>query len=152
MSFQFSVFSYQLSELLPSRAQLPKRSASKIGENGQTLIALLMFMLLAITITITSVAITIINLQSGTALATGETALDNANVGAENAVLRLERDSTYAGETMTLASGTATITISGTTTKTIVSVGAVGSYRRTVTVVASNSGNIITPTSWSETP
>lgn len=121
-------------------------------QSGQTIIALLIFMLLAITITTTAVAVTVINLQGGTAFANGEIALNDANTGAENAIEQLERNPSYGGETMTLTDGTATITVSGTTTKTIISVGAFGNFRRTVTVVAANASNTITPTNWSETP
>lgn len=122
------------------------------NERGQTLIALLIFMMLAIMITVTSIAITIINLQGGTGMSNGEIALSNATTGAENALEQLERDPTYTGETMTLTDGTATITVSGSGTKTIVSVGAFDTFERTVTVTATYASNIITETSWVETP
>ena len=109
-------------------------------------------MMLAIMITATSIAITVINLQGGTGLNNGEIALNDATTGAENALEQLERNPGYAGETMTLTDGTATITVSGTSTKTIVSVGAFGNFSRTVTVTASYASNIITETSWVETP
>ena len=109
-------------------------------------------MMLAILIGTTAVAITVINAQSGTAYSSGNIAFDDATTGAENALLRLERDPTYTGETMTLVNGTATITVSGSGTKTITSVGDFGNFERTVTVVATYANNTITPTSWTETP
>lgn len=122
------------------------------NQSGQTIIALLMFMLMAITITMAGAAITISNLQTGSAFGQGEQALANATTGAENALQQLERDPSYSGETMTLPTGAATITVSGTGTITIVSVGTVSSYHRTITVVATDTANTITETSWSETP
>jgi len=128
------------------------RRLHTIGSNGQTLIALLIFMMLAIMITTTAVAVTVINSQAGAAYANGGMALDNATTGAENAVIQLERDPNYTGETMTLTNGTATITVSGSGTKTITSVGTNGNFERTVTVVATYASNTITVTSWTETP
>lgn len=125
-------------------------------ESGQTLIALLIFMLLSILITTTAVTITVINVQGGNQGNFGELARQAAETGAENALLRLERDPTYTGETMTINSTTtATITVSGTTTRTITSVGTVagiGTFKRTVVVTASYSGLAFTVTSWIETP
>lgn len=122
------------------------------SQSGQTLIALLIFMLLAITITTTAAAITIINTQSNGGYVNGETALGNATTGVENALIQLERNPSYAGETLTLANGSAVVTVTGTSTKTIVSVGSIGNYDRTVTATASYSGNVFSLTSWNETP
>lgn len=122
------------------------------NNSGQTVVALLIFMMLAITLTLAATIVVIVNTQSDTSYQQGEQALGNAQTGVENALLRLERDSTYTGETMSLPSGTATITISGTSPITIVSVGHDGRLARTVTVTATTSSGVITLTSWSETP
>jgi Tfp pilus assembly protein PilW len=126
------------------------------NQSGQTLIALLIFMLLSILITTTAVTVTVINTQGNNLANYGELAREAAETGAENAMLQLERDPTYAGETMTInSSATATITVSGTTTRTITSVGTVagiGTYKRTIIVTASYSGLAFTVTSWVETP
>jgi hypothetical protein len=126
------------------------------GEAGQTIIALLIFMMLAVLITTTAAMITVINSQTNTGYTSGELALQAAETGAENALLQLERDPTYTGETMTInGSATATITVSGTTTLTITSLGTVagiGTYKRTVVVTASYSNNTFTVTNWAETP
>lgn len=125
-------------------------------ESGQTIIALLIFMMLAILITTTAVMITVINSQTNTGYSSGELALQAAETGAENAMLQLERDPTYTGETMTINNATtATISVSGTTTRTITSLGTVagiGTYKRTVVVTASYSNNTFTVTNWVETP
>ena len=119
---------------------------------GQTLVALLIFMMLAITLTLSTTTVIIIALQGDIATQNGDQALQYAQVGLENSLLRLERDNTYSGETLTLTSGTATITVSGTTTKTIVSVGASNTAVRTVTATATISGGVVTLSNWAETP
>src|SRR5260221_6902681 len=120
--------------------------------SGQTIIALLIFMMLAIALTLSATAVVIINIQGDPSFRNGETALQDAQTGAENALLRLERDNTYAGETMTLLHGTATITVSGTTTKTIISKGTSGNFVRTITATATITSTVLALTSWSETP
>jgi len=127
-----------------------------MDQKGQTLIALLIFMLLAILITTTAVTLTIINVAGNNQVNFGELARQAAETGAENAMLQLERDPSYSGETMNINSATtATITVSGTTTRTITSVGTVagiGTFKRTVVVTASYSGLAFTVTNWVETP
>ena len=123
-----------------------------LNQSGQTLVALLIFMVLAITITVTAAAITIINTQGNSSYVNGQAALANAEAGVENALLRLERDPSYSGETMTLTAGSVTTTVSGTTTKTITAIGSAGSFKRTVTATAAYSGDTITLTTWAETP
>ena len=124
----------------------------RYNQSGQTIIMLLIFILIAITLAITATAVVIINTQGDIAYQNGEQALQNAQTGAENAILQLERNSSYTGETMTLANGTATITVSGTTPYTIVSVGSSGTLVRTLTVTATITGGALTVNSWSETP
>jgi hypothetical protein len=126
------------------------------SQQGQTIIALLIFMLLSILITTTAVTITVINTQGNNASNFGDLARQAAETGAENAMLQLERDPTYVGETMNINSNTtATITVSGTTTRTITSVGSVagiGTFKRTIIVTATYSGLAFTVTNWVETP
>jgi type II secretory pathway component PulJ len=128
----------------------------QLNTTGQTLIALLIFMMLSIVITTTAVTVTIINTAGNSQSNYGERARQAAETGAENAMLQLERDPTYSGETMNINSATtATITVSGTTTRTITSVGTVagiGTFKRTVVVTATYSGLAFTVTSWIETP
>jgi|GEM_PF-1346138 len=125
-------------------------------QHGQTLIALLIFMMLTIVIGTTAAAVTIINTSANNRWVNGESALAAAETGAENAMMQLERNPSYTGETMNINStATATISVSGTTTKTITSVGAVsgvGITKRTIVATVSYSSNIFTLTSWVETP
>jgi hypothetical protein len=123
-----------------------------LNDTGQTLVALTVYMVVAMMITMGAVAVTIINIRANTSYTSGELALQYATDGAENSLIQLERNASYTGEIMSISSGSATITVSGTSTKTIVSVGSVGNYERTITAIATNTSNNYTVTSWTETP
>ena len=82
----------------------------------------------------------------------GQDALNVAEAGADNALMRLVRDPTYTGESLTVGLGTATITVSGISPKTITSVGQSGNFRRTIVVTATQTNNVLAVTSWVETP
>ncbi len=124
----------------------------KLNDSGQTLVALVIYMVVALTITFGAVAVSIINVRANSNFTNGELALQYAHDGVENALIQLERDPTYVGETITISSGSATITVSGSTTKTITSIGSIGNFKRTVIATATNSSNNYTLTSWVETP
>ena len=124
----------------------PKHNFKK----GQTLVMLLVLMTAGVIITSAAVVMIIINSQSSSKFALGESAYAIAESGAENAILRLVRNPNYAGETLTVGSGTATITVSGSSTKTIVSEGVRGNFRRKVQIVGTYVNNIFTPSSWTE--
>lgn len=124
----------------------------KPNQNGQTLVALLAFMTMAITITTAATTVTLINSQAGSAYAQSQEAFGYAEAGAENALLRLLRDPSFSSETLSFSGGSATISVSGSTTKTIVSEGVSGSFRRKVQVTATHSNDIITVINWSEIP
>jgi hypothetical protein len=122
------------------------------NQSGQTLVALLAFMAMAITLTGAATAVTLTNALTGSKYSLGQEALRFAETGADNALLRLLRDPNYTGETLSVGAGTATITISGSGTKTIVSEGVNGSFRRKVQVTATLASNVLTVTAWSEVP
>jgi hypothetical protein len=122
------------------------------SQSGQMLVALLSFMAVAITLTTAATVVTITNSLATSRYSLGQDALNVAEAGADNALLRLERDPTYTGETLTVGTGTATITVSGSSTKTITSKGQSGTFWRTVIVTATQTNNILAVTSWVETP
>lgn len=119
-------------------------------KKGQTLVMLLILMTAGMIITTAAVIMIIVNSQASSKFALGEDVFAIAESGAENAILRLIRNPNYVGETLTVGSGIATITVSGTSTKTIVSEGVRGNFRRKVQVVGGYVNNIFTPTSWTE--
>ncbi|MFA5933459.1 MAG: hypothetical protein WCV81_04250 [Microgenomates group bacterium] len=127
-----------------------KNTELRVKEKGQTLITLLVFMVIAITVVTGAVAVTIINSEATSKVEIGENSYLLAQTGADNAVLRLLRNPNYTGETFSVGSGTVTITVSGTTTKTIVSEGVMGNFRRKIQVVGTFSGHVFTVSSWNE--
>lgn len=120
-------------------------------QSGQTLIALLVFISMAMTITMASAAVALINTRANTSVVAGEAVLQAAESGAEDAMRQILRYPSYTGETITVGDGTVTISVSGTTTKTIVSQAVIGDYRRTITVVGTYANTVLTISSWSET-
>lgn len=120
------------------------------AEAGQTLITLVVFVAVMTTLTSALVIVAVTSMRTNSKFASSETALAAAEAGAEQAVLRVIRDPVYTGETMAAGNGTATISVSGTTTKTIISEGTVGSlHRRVQVVVTVGTNNVVTVTSWS---
>lgn len=117
---------------------------------GQALVVLLFYMIIAITLATTAIAVVVSNSLSVTRNEDGILAMDIAETGGENAIIRLLRNTGYTGETLVMGDGKAVATVSGTTTKTITSVGTVDSSSRTVQIVATLTNGVLTVTSWQE--
>ncbi len=122
----------------------------KKHQKGQTLVILLVYMVMAIIVTTASVSMILVNSRGADKLLQGTTAYDVAESGAETAMVKLLRDTSYTGETLTVSGGTAVITVSGSSTKTILSKGTLNNFTRTVEVTATNINNVLTVTSWKE--
>ncbi|MBI2034424.1 MAG: hypothetical protein HYT11_01695 [Candidatus Levybacteria bacterium] len=122
----------------------------QISENGQALITLLIFVVVATIITSAAVIMLVVNITATSKYQQGTSVYYIAESGAENALLRLLRDPSYTGETMAVGNGTATITVSGDSEKTITSEGRIGNFERTLEVQTNFSNNIFTITSWKE--
>jgi hypothetical protein len=119
-------------------------------KDGQALIVLVCFAVIATTIIASVVLISITTNSASGRTQEGAVAYSVAESGVENALLRLLRDPSYTGETLAVGSGSAVITVTGTNPKTIVSQGTSGNYYRTLQAVASDSAGILTVTSWKE--
>ena len=120
------------------------------NQKGQTLIVLLTYMIIAIIVTTASIAL-IINSSRGTdKVYQGANSLDIAESGAETAMIKLLRNSSYIGETLTVGSGQAVITVSGTNPKTVLSKGSLNYFTRTIQVIITTTNNVLTITSWKE--
>ncbi len=117
---------------------------------GQTLTVLMVVASISMAIVGTAVAVIATNSGAGAKSASGNATLNLAESGAEEALLQLLRNPSYAGETLTTAAGTATITVTGTNPKTIVSSATVSTFRRKIQVDASFTGGVLTVTSWQE--
>lgn len=121
-----------------------------IWEKGQALITLLFFMLISLTITSAAIIIIISNSISASKLGDGTVAYYAAESGIENALIRLLRDEDYIGETLVVGTGTAIVTVSGDSTKTVVSVGQSGNFKRTVTAKMTYDNGYYTFSNWKE--
>ena len=128
-NFQFSIFNFQ---------------------KGQALITLLFFVLVSLTITSAAIIIIIINSISVTKSQEGTLAYYAAESGVENALLRLLRDPNYTGETLTIGTGTAIITVTGTNPKTVVAVSQNGNFKRTVQAQMTYNNGHYTFSNWKE--
>lgn len=118
-------------------------------KKGQALLMLLVFMIIAITVTTAAAAMVFVNTANTQKMEGGNTALQIAESGMENALLRLLRNPNYTGETLVIGNGTAAITVSGSNPYTITSRGESGNFTRTLQVIVNYNGNM-TINSWRE--
>ncbi|MBI4079240.1 MAG: hypothetical protein HY429_03000 [Candidatus Levybacteria bacterium] len=120
------------------------------SQAGSALVTLLFFSVIAAIITSSATIIILINAQGANTLEQGMNALSIAESGAENAYLRLIRDTTYTGESVALDGGTAVIQVTGTNPKVIRSQGTIGLYTHIVEVEVQITNNEYTISSWKE--
>ena len=118
--------------------------------SGQTLVVLLVFVAMAMAVVSAAVAVVISNTQSGSRYELGQMALGLAESGAEEALLLLLRDPSFAGETLTTVDGTATISVTGSDPKTINSVATVEGATRKIQVVADYTAGVLEVQTWRE--
>ena len=123
-----------------------------IQNSGQTLVSLMIFMVTAIIIITAAVAVIIINSKATSKFYQGIVSYDLAEVGIENAIIRLLRNPSYTGETLVLEDKTVEIQVSGagTGSYTIISSGTNGNFKRTIQATASYNDNILNISSWEE--
>lgn len=114
------------------------------NQQGQTLVALLFFMVIAIMVATGASLIMIVDLVAGETVQEGQIAYITAESGIEDALMRLLRDPSYAGETLTINNGTAVVTVSGTGSYIITSVGHNGNFVRQLQVTATFTNNVMT--------
>jgi hypothetical protein len=123
----------------------------KMSNNkGQTLVTLLFFMVIAITITTGALMVIFINTQAQTKVQQSQTAYYITESGVENAIIRLLRDPTYTGETLTVGEGSVVIQVAGSGPYTITATGTDGNFTRKIQVVAAYTNNILSIQSWQE--
>lgn len=119
-------------------------------EIGQTLVTLLLFMVIVITITSAVITVSIVNSQSLTRFEQGTEAYYVAESGAENALLRILRNPSYAGETLPVGNGAAVIQVTSGATTTITSTGQIGNFVRKIEVAVSFPSGTMVVNSWKE--
>jgi hypothetical protein len=125
---------------------------SYANQAGQALVPLLIFVVVAMMIITFTVSLVIVNSQNARVYLEGEQALSVAETGIENAMMRLLRNASYAGETLPVGSGQAVVTVTGTQPYVITAVGSLNQQTRTVVVQATRSAGLFEITSWQEVP
>lgn len=120
------------------------------SNSGQALVSLLIFSLVAILIATGAVTVTIINSISAASAALGNSTYYVAEGGIENALIRLLRDPSYTGEILAIGDGSAQVTVSGSTNKTITSVGIIGKFKRTIQVETEYNNYNLSIIGWKE--
>lgn len=114
---------------------------------GQTIVTLLFFMVISISI-ISAVVVVVYNtVISGGNYEQGNVAYYAAEAGAQNALIRILRDPSYSGESITIDGADVTITVAG---DTITSVAQYGRAIRKVEVQTVYNNNVREVTSWRE--
>jgi hypothetical protein len=81
--------------------------------HGQALMTLIFFTIFGVTITTAAVMVIMVNSLSAARLQDGSVAYQIAQSGTDNALIRLIRDPSYTGETLTVGEGSAIITVTG---------------------------------------
>jgi len=117
-----------MSEYLNSIRVTTKRG----GSPGIVLISLLVFMTMAIIVAVASVSLIINKRQSSQQIAGSTQALNLAESGIENAMLKLIRNPNYAGEILQLPEGDVIIHVSGSDPYNISAEATVGNFIKTV--------------------
>lgn len=118
--------------------------------NGNTLVMLLFFIVILITITASSVVLSIVNTQSIHDLQGSIKALQIAESGAEEALLRLIRNPDYLGGDIDVGAGSAIITVEGEGSKIIESYGQYMNFSHTIQVQTSYTDNVLIVEDWSQ--
>ena len=117
------------------------------------MITMLYIMVVGILVTTGAAFALISNTQAATTYEAGTLAQTVAESGLENALLRLIRDPSYAGETFVIVSGqSATVTVSTASGIVVTSSGSVGNAVRQVQAEIHYNDGILTIDSWKELP
>lgn len=116
--------------------------------SGSALATLLVFVATGIIVISAAVSVVLINTQAIGDLSSGESVLQIAESGAEEAIQRLLRDYDYPGGTINVGNGQAQIVVSGTTTKVIESTATLGDFKRTIQVTVDITDDTISLVDW----
>jgi hypothetical protein len=119
-------------------------------EQGTSLVIVVVLGVVGMLIVAMGLALSTTAIQSNAAFIENRRAVLIAESAAENALLRLLRDPSYTGETLTIDGGTATIVVTGSGNKTIDVTTSVGSTVKTLRVQTTDVNGITTVSSWNE--
>ena len=119
--------------------------------HGQALVTLLLFVIISVTITSGAIIVILLNSRDVTQISQYGTCRAIAETGVENALLRLLRNPGYTGEVMSLDGGSANVQVAMSSgTYTITSAATLGSYHDTIQVVAIETNDVMSISSWKE--
>ncbi len=122
-----------------------------LTQKGQALITLLLFVIISVTITSGAIIVILLNSRNVTQISQAGTCKVIAETGAENALLRILRDPSYTGEVMSLDGGSTTVQVASSGgTFTITSSATLDSYHSTIQVVANETNDVMSVSSWKE--
>jgi DUF971 family protein len=121
-------------------------------KKGQTLVIFLVFMVMAVTITSAAAAIVMTNSIGASSFEQSQIAYNVAESGIENGILRVLRNPAYTGEILSVGEGQATISVTGTNSVIITSLGRFGNYSRRLQVTAGYNGGLLQINTWQEIP
>lgn len=119
-------------------------------KQGQALVVLIVFVVIATIIVSSAVVVMIVNSRLASDQTLSANAFSAAEAGANEAALSILRNPNYTGGTLTVGSAVATITVSGSSLKTIISVGSASNFVKKVQVTGTYAGNNFVISTWSE--
>jgi len=118
------------------------------NNNGQVLVTLLVFTVIAVAVTTTAVSI-MINITQSTSIMESRISASQAAEGAiENAILRLLRDPNYTGETLPVGDATVLITVTGSGPYIITAESELNTFVQTIQATVGYTNNRLTVTNW----
>ena len=126
---------------------------TKLSQTGQALITMLVFITITISIVGAAVSMAVSNLQSSSKFESGTYALNVAESGMEEALIRILRDPSYTGQSLPVGSDTVQISVSSVgNNRTIISRVTSGNFKRAVQVQGSFVNDVFVMDSWREIP
>lgn len=121
------------------------------NNHGQILTSVIVFMAFGLSVIALSAVLTIINIQNTAKTTQSVQALNYAEAGAEEAVLRLLRDPNYPGGTLTIDAVSVSINLTGdAVNKTIVSIASYNGFTKKIQATVSLANNRLTLVSWKQ--
>lgn len=118
---------------------------------GQILSSVLVFMAFGLSVIALSAALTIINIQNTSKYIESANTLNYAEAGAEEAIIRLIRDSNYNGGSFTLGTASISVSVTGAApNKTVVSTATCNGFVSKIQLTLTVSNGKISLVSWKQ--
>lgn len=121
-----------------------------LNQKGSALVTLLVFTVIAMIISSAAITMMMVNITSTSQSQRGNETLYMSESGIENGIIRLLRNPSYSGETLSFNDGSVVITVTGSGPYTVRSVATKGNYSRAIEAVLSYTNNVLSVTSWTE--